>query len=113
MFENEGDYCHYFSADHKEKMKDWVLSIRNNKNLLCVEETPQLFYKDEPKENYHKEQPFTKDSLLAVGASGRQAKKLVDADEQISFQQGTLIAQIDERANTPYKPTGKTLLSFE
>ncbi|CAG8540494.1 13243_t:CDS:2 [Ambispora gerdemannii] len=43
MFENPEDYVHYLCADHKEKMKDWVLSIRNARNQMMLENNPELF----------------------------------------------------------------------
>ncbi|CAG8536369.1 10256_t:CDS:2 [Paraglomus occultum] len=44
MFESpEQDYVHFLCAEHMEKMKDWVLSIRNAKAQLLLEERPELF----------------------------------------------------------------------
>ncbi|CAG8531859.1 3541_t:CDS:2 [Ambispora leptoticha] len=43
MFENSEDYVHYLCADHMEKMKDWVLSIRTARNQMMLENHPELF----------------------------------------------------------------------
>ncbi|KAG9305554.1 hypothetical protein G9A89_003617 [Geosiphon pyriformis] len=43
MFENPEDYVHYLCADHMEKMKDWVLSIRTARNQMMRENNPELF----------------------------------------------------------------------
>ncbi|KAL1916202.1 uncharacterized protein VTP21DRAFT_5819 [Calcarisporiella thermophila] len=39
-FENSDDYLHMLCAEHMEKMKDWVLSIRVAKNHLMYETYP-------------------------------------------------------------------------
>ncbi|CAG8528053.1 9982_t:CDS:2 [Paraglomus brasilianum] len=44
MFESpDQDYVHFLCAERLEKMKDWVLSIRNAKAQLLLEERPELF----------------------------------------------------------------------
>ncbi|GBB84612.1 hypothetical protein RclHR1_11190005 [Rhizophagus clarus] len=45
MFENPDDYIRYLCADHLDKMKDWVLSLRAAKNNLSRAEYPERFEK--------------------------------------------------------------------
>ncbi|CAI2178586.1 18121_t:CDS:10 [Funneliformis geosporum] len=84
MFENpEKDYLHYLCADHMDKKRDWVFSLRASKNNLMRAENPERFIEkpleivktnvsdnhDKLRSNTDSEKPLTSENSMDLNAN--------------------------------------------
>ncbi|CAB4424171.1 unnamed protein product [Rhizophagus irregularis] len=73
MFENPDDYIRYLCADHLDKMKDWVLSLRAAKNNLLRAKYPERF-----------EKTIKSDDKLYSEKSGENSTELNESNNKVS-----------------------------